>query len=250
MATKHWPEVRYLLQMPRALNLVASVLLAVVLNTLPLQAQGARLDVGSFSLFLNGTRVGREQFSMQRMQSQEGGVLELRAESATGDRRTAMRLEADSAGTPVRYSFEERAGAELLARLGGRRVRGRFATLARSALGEAAHEYLLVAGALVLEDNGVSQYALLIRNRQASGPDTVRVPVLSLGNNQQGIVRLARETQRDTVMVAGTRREATRWSFVSLSGESRTVWADADGRILRVRIASRGFEAVRDDVPS
>jgi len=235
--------------MPRALILIASVFLAIVFDNVPALAQGARLDVGSFSLLLNGARVGREQFSVQRMQSQEGGVLELRAESVTGDRRTAMRLETDSAGTPVRYSFEERAGAEVIVRIGGRRVRGRFATLARSKLGEAAHEYLLVPGALMLEDNGVLQYALLIRNRQGTVRDTGSVPVLSLGNNQQGLVQLARETNRDTVFIAGTRREATRWSLVSLSGEVRVVWSDAEGRILRVLIASRGFEAVRDDVP-
>ncbi len=235
--------------MLRALIFIASVFLAIVFDNLPARAQGARLDVGSFTLLRYGARVGREQFSMQRMQSQEGGVLELRAESAAGERRTAMRLETDSAGTPVRYSFEERTGAEITVRLGGRRVRGRFATLARSKLGEAAREYLLVPGALVLEDNGVLQYALLIRNRQGSVRDTVSVPVLSLGNNQQGIIQLTRETNRDTVIVAGTRREATRWSLVSLNGEARVVWADAEGRILRVVIASRGFEAVRDDVP-
>ena len=235
--------------MPRVLLLIVGVLLAILVDNVPIRAQGARLDVGSFTLLLNGVRVGREQFSMQRMQSQEGGVLELRAEAATGERRTAMRLETDSAGTPVRYSYEERVGAEITVRLGGRRVRGRFATLARGKLGEAAHEYLLEPGALVLEDNGVLQYALLIRNRQGSVHDTVSVPVLSLGHNLQGLVQLARETNRDTVSIAGARREATRWSVVSLSGEVRVVWADADGRILRVLIAARGFEAVRDDVP-
>lgn len=235
--------------MPRALHFVACTALAIVLGERPASAQGARLDVGSFTLLSNGTRVGREQFSMQRMQSQEGGVLELRAESVTGERRTALRLETDSAGTPVRYSFEERAGAEVTMRLGGRRVRGRFATLARSKVGEAAHEYLLVPGALVLEDNGVSQYSLVIRDRQRKRSETASIPILSLGNNLQGVVQLARETMRDTVIIAGTRREATRWSLVSLSGEVRVVWADADGRILRVVIASRGFEAIRDDVP-
>ncbi len=235
--------------MPRALPLVACIALAIIIGNRPAFAQGARLDVGSFTLLINGTPVGREQFSMQRMQSQEGGVLELRAESVTGDKRTAMRLETDSAGTPVRYSFEERAGAEVTMRLGGRRVRGRFATLARSKHGEAAREYLLVPNALVLEDNGVSQYALVIRDRQGNMNDTASVYIVSLGDNQQGIVHLARETTRDTVLVAGARREATRWSLVSLSGEMRVVWADTDGHILRVVIASRGFEAIRDDVP-
>ena len=88
-----------------------------------------RLDEGSFTIVVRGQRVGREQFSVQQRTGVDGAVVELRAESATGDRRTAMRLEADSAGTPVRYTVEERQGTEQTLRLGGQRVRGRFTTL-------------------------------------------------------------------------------------------------------------------------
>ena len=52
----------------------------------------SRLDVGSFTLLVNGQRVGREQFSVQRVTSPDGGTLEARSESAIGDRRVAMRL--------------------------------------------------------------------------------------------------------------------------------------------------------------
>ena len=80
-------------------------------------AQPGRLDVGSFTLLINGQRAGREQFSVQRVQSPDGGTLEVRSESAIGDRRVAMRLETDSAGTPVRYSVEARQGADVTLRL-------------------------------------------------------------------------------------------------------------------------------------
>ena len=129
------------------------------------QPQSTRLDVGSFTISVGGQRTGREQFSVQRVVTNDGGTIELRSESAVGDTRTAVRLEADSAGTPVRYSIEARRGTEQILRLGGQRVRGRFATLARSVTGEAAREYLLRPGAVVVEEDGIVQYALLVRGR-------------------------------------------------------------------------------------
>lgn len=212
-------------------------------------AAQARLDVGSFTILVNGQRVGREQFSVQRVTSQDGGTLEARSESAIGDRRVAMRLETDSAGTPVRYSVEERRGADVTLRLGGQRVRGRFATLARSSTGEAAREYLLRAGAVVIEDDGIVQYALLLRDRTIAEGADITLPSLTPIANSQGTVRLALEARADTIVVAGVRREARRWQVTANGGERRVIWADAEGRMLRLSIPARNLEALRDDVP-
>ena len=209
----------------------------------------ARLDVGSFTILVNGQRVGREQFSVQRVTSQDGGTLEARSESAIGDRRVAMRLETDSAGTPVRYSVEERRGADVTLRLGGQRVRGRFATLARSSTGEAAREYLLRPGAVVIEDDGIVQYALLVRDRRIGEGDDITLPSLTPIANSQGTVRVALEARADTIIVAGVRREARRWRITADSSDQRVLWADADGRVLRLSIPARNLEALRDDVP-
>ncbi|MBL0171378.1 MAG: hypothetical protein IPP90_11705 [Gemmatimonadaceae bacterium] len=217
---------------------------------LPLAGQQSeRLDVGSFTLFINGQRAGREQFSMQRVAAADGPTLELRAESAIGDRRAAVRLETDSVGTPFRYSVEERTGATVTLRLGGQRVRGRFATLARGTSGEAAREYLLAPGALVLEDDGVLQYALLVRRGPLAIHDSIIIPVLTPIANRQGTVRLTLLDASDTVVIAGSRRVAQRWQATTSLGEARFIWADAEGRLLRVQIPSRGFNALRDDVP-
>ncbi len=211
--------------------------------------QTDRVDVGSFTIFLAGQRSGREQFSIRRIDSPDGGVLELRAESAIGESRTAMRLETDSAGTPVRYSLEERRGAEVTRRLGGQRVRGRFATIARGVTGEAAREYLLLPQAIILEEDGLLQYALLVRKRQAEVGVGQSIPTLTPAENRQGVVRLVLETVRDTVIIAGARRPAWRWRAVTVTGDARTIWADPDGRLLRILLPARGLEALRDDVP-
>jgi hypothetical protein len=244
---------------PRMLPLVAAMLAAPLLaarwptpvgSTQPTQPPAQlRLDVGSFTLLVNGQRAGREQFSVQRVTSQDGGTLEVRSESALGDRRVAMRLETDSAGTPVRYSVEERRGADVTLRLGGQRVRGRFATLARSSTGEAAREYLLRPGAVVIEDDGIVQYAVLLRDRTLGEGAGITLPSLTPIANAQGAVRLVLETSADTIVVAGARRAARRWRVTASSGDPRLVWADLEGRLLRLTIPARNLEALRDDVP-
>ncbi len=238
----------YALTLPRRWRAPLAVLFTGA-GLLGARAQGERIDVGSFTILVNGQRSGREQFSMQRMTSPDGAVYELRAESALGDRRMESRLEADSAGTPVRYSVEERRGAELTLRLGGQRVRGRFATLARSVTGEAAREYLLRPGAVVLEDDGILQYALLVRSRALAVGAGITLPSLTPIANTQGVVRIVLEAERDTVVIAGARRAAQRWRVVTNAGDVRMVWADRDGHLLRVTLPSRGIEAIRDDVP-
>jgi hypothetical protein len=247
--------LRYLAEMirpaaHRLLLLPATLAMATAIaERVPVAQPPARLDVGSFTILLNGQRVGREQFSVQRVDAGDGATLELRAESSIGDRRSAMRLEADSAGTPVRYSVEERRGTELLLRLGGQRVRGRFATLARSVTGEAAREYLLRPGAVVVEDDGFVQHTLLVRARALAVDSGVTLPSLTPVANAQGAVRIVLEAEADEVSIAGTRRPARRWRIVTASGELRLVWAERDGQLLRIRIPGRGLEALRDDVP-
>jgi hypothetical protein len=215
----------------------------------PVEAQQPRLDVGSFTITVNGQRAGREQFSIQRVTTNDGGTIELRSESAVGEARTALRLEADSAGTPVRYSIESRRGAEQTLRLGGQRVRGRFATLARSLTGESAREYLLRPGAVVVEDDGIVQYALLVRGRALAEGSGVTLPSLTPVANTQGAVRIVLEAEGDVVVIAGARRVARRYRIVTSSGETRLVWAEAEGLLLRLSIPSRGLDALRDDVP-
>lgn len=209
----------------------------------------ARLDEGSFTIRVNGERIGREQFSIQRVNAPDGVTLEVRAEAAIGDRRLAVRLEADSAGTPIRYSAEERRGPELSWRLGGQRVRGRFATLSRGVEGEAAREYLLRPGAVVVEEDALILHALLVRGRNVAVGSGLTLPSLTPTANSQGVVRVVLEAEQDTIAVAGTRRPSRRWRVVTALGDPRLVWADRDGHLLRVVITGRGIDAVRDDVP-
>ncbi len=204
------------------------------------------VDVGSFTIQREGVRVGREQFSLRQVASPEGVEFELRAESAVGERRLATRLETDTAGSPLRYSADVREGTTTVLRLGGQRVRGRFATLARTDRGEAAREYLLPAGVMVLEVESVHQAALLLRHR--AGRVDFTVHALAPMENRERDVRVTLDAPTDTVVVAGIRLAAMRW-IVDDPGRRRVIWADANGRILRATVPALGLDAIRDDVP-
>jgi hypothetical protein len=124
-----------------------------------------------------------------------------------------------------------------------------LATLARSRTGEAAREYLLRPGAVVLEEEGVVLHALLIPPDFPAIGEGVTRPTLTPSANTQGTVRVVLEARDDTVVIAGARRPAARWRVATTAGEVRYLWADSERRLLRVTIPGRGIEARRDDVP-
>jgi hypothetical protein len=240
---------------PRVLTALVALALPAIVPAAPPAArptaavasgQPDRVDVGSFTILREGVRVGREQFSVRRVGSADDVAYELRAESAIEDRRLATRLETDSAGTPIRYAAEVREGTATVLRLGGQRTRGRFATLARTDRGEAAREYLLPAGAVVLEVEAFHQAALLLLARD--GRRDFRVRALAPMENRERDVRVTLDAAEDTVTIAGVRVVAMRW-VVDDGGDRRVMWADGDGRVLRVTVPARGLEAIRDDVP-
>ena len=205
------------------------------------------VDVGSFSISEGGERLGREQFSIRHVTA---GVTELRAENAVGSRRNAYRLEVDSLGAPIRYAVEVRDGDDIVLRLGGQRVRGRFTTLARGTNGESAREYLIGDGVHVLDDGAVHQFASLLSHCLALGKgESVNMQIIAPMANHQGLLRVILEAEDDAVVIAGVRRRASRWRIEPANGEPHLAWTDSEGRLLRLVIPSRQFEALRDDVP-
>ncbi len=230
--------------------LFAAVIVVAPAARLPAQTS-AMIDVGSFSISRNGERVGREQFSIRSLQGPDGQVVtELRAEASLEGKRLAYRLEVDSLGQPLRYAVEIRNGAELQVRLGGQRVRGRFATLSRGNSGEAAREYRLLEGVRVLDEGAVHQYAALLEPLRGMTPGQVReMPLLVPLENRQTTIRILLESGDDAVTIAGSKRSANRWRMTVADGEPHYVWTDADGKLLRITATSSGFDALRDDVP-
>jgi len=213
------------------------------------EAQVDRVDVGGFSIEQQGHRVGREQFSLRRAPAPDGSAFELRSESVSGDRRVAVQLTTDSLGSPIRYSLEIREGTKVTVRAGGQRLRSRFTTQTVRATGESVREYLLVPGMIVLEADFYHQLAFVLRGRAREIGRIVEIPALSLLDNAQSQLRLSLESGADSVTIAGTVRPAFRWNLDDGTGLIRTLWGDAEGRLLRLMIPSKSIDVVRDAIP-
>jgi hypothetical protein len=215
-------------------------------------AQSDVLDAATFSLWSGTQRIGREQWSLTRVRGADGVAIDLRAESATGDRRAALRIEADSAGTPVRLSLEERSGATMTRRVGGQRVRGRFATVARAGQTETSREMVLTPGAVLIDATGagasVGQAALALFAQQQRGPAGGPVPLLALQATHPMVADLAVDSPRDTVTIANTVVPAVRWRLTAPGEPIRLLWVDPQGRLLRLQVSALAFDARRDDV--
>lgn len=220
--------------------------LLLALGTPALQAQVTILDEGTYSHSVNGTRVGREDFSIRAARSAPGAVFVAQANVLTGETRRTVVLNADSLGGPVRFQLESREASTVVGSVVGERQRslwsGRILTQRR----ESARELPLPADVFVAEAGIVHALWFVLRFGQGrdvvlfapSGPtqDTVRVT--------QGLA--------DSVSVAGKTLAATRWTVEDATDGSLLweVWVDASGRILRARNPRTGLEALRDDPPA
>jgi hypothetical protein len=114
-----------------------------------------------------------------------------------------------------------------------------------SAAGETMKEYLVSDGAVLLDD-GVAHHYYMIARRADGG--STRVPIL--------IPRESRQVQA-TITVAGNESVSAGGSTVNAKkivvqpagGDARTVWVDAQNRVLRVEIPARNYVAVRTALP-
>ncbi|MEO7997600.1 MAG: hypothetical protein ABI852_09150 [Gemmatimonadaceae bacterium] len=212
-------------------------------------AQADRVDAGSFSIQQQGHRVGREQFSLRKAPAPDGSAFELRSESVAGERRVAVQLITDSLGSPIHYSLQIREGTRVTVRAGGQRAGGRFATQTLRDNGESAREYPLIPGMIVLEADFYHQLAFVLRGRLPEVGKTVELTALSLLENTQRQLQLVLEARTDSVLIAGASRPAFRWKLMDGTGLARTLWSDAEGRLLRIVVPSRSIEVTRDALP-
>lgn len=215
--------------------------LAVALSTHALPSQTTTLDEGSFTISVNGSRAGREDFRIRR--TADNAQIQATATVTYNDRRLAPRMNTNLEGEPTEYVVEVREGAgggEVVSGLVGR---GRVSARVKSSRGESAKEFIVSNGAIVIDDEVFHQY-YFITKAATNGA----VPVIVPRRNTQVTMRVTRMgTER--VDVGGTAIEAQKFRIADPSGADRDVWADSAGRVLKVEIASRGIVAIRDEPP-
>lgn len=222
------------------------LLLAVALTSAPgAPAQQVTLDEGSFTLYVNNQRVGREQFSIK--QTQVGGGTEIVA-SATimrNDKRFEPLLKTDGSGRPLAYELVSGSGPKRATVVQAMSRGARFSGRVAGDGGRATERDLpLDANSVVLDDDVVHHFYFVARAASSGATVPVVVPR-----------RLAREsvvvTRRgDANVEIGNGTLPSRHLIVAVAGGAATdLWVDAAGRVLRLHVASRGFTAVRDEAP-
>ncbi|MGH7665371.1 MAG: hypothetical protein ACRENI_13940 [Gemmatimonadaceae bacterium] len=222
-----------------------AALLAIVsgIGVLPhvLAAQAVTVDEGSFTVTRNGEDIGREQFRIIQRQSRGNSVYLATATSAYSDRRLAPALETDSTGAPLRYQVEVHVDGDLSERLSGLINRGRFSARSQTPRGESAREYIVADGALILDEDVFHQYYFL---HGRTGDVAVVVP----RRNVQTTMRVE-SMGTESLAIGGETISAEHMVLTETGAGVRDIWLDAEGRVLRVAIPSRGIIATRDDPP-
>jgi uncharacterized protein DUF6134 len=221
-----------------------SVALALVAATIPVRqapAQGAPFDEGTFVVTRNGVVVGKEAFRILRS-SGHGQLYTSTAQCAFGEKRISPALSADGAGVPLLYRVEVKNGGDVEERLQATGRPGRLHAILQTRTGESSKEYVVSAGALILDDDVFHQHFFVPLARR-SGEVTVVVP----RRNSQVTGRVD-ERGSDKIRVDG--KEVTAVHFVvTLPDGARDLWFDEGGRLLKVALPARGVIALREELP-
>lgn len=225
------------------MNAFRLALLATALGTLPAAAQVTTVDEGSFSVTQNGRPIGREEFRISSTPGTSGPVYLATATAAYGDRRLSPALRTDTSGAPIAYQIDIRNGTDGPERLSGQVGRGRFSARIQTPRGEAAREYLVSDGALVLDDDIYHQYYFLARRAHDGS-----VPVVIPRRNVQVVMHVSTKG-REAVTIGDRTIEATHLVLTEPGGATRDVFVDDAGRVLEVAIPAKGIVAMRDDPP-
>ena len=211
---------------------------------LEIRAQGSRIaDEGSFTISVNGRTVGRENFRISA--TARGNVTEYvaRADVTFGDRKLTPDLRADAQGAVLQYGVSTKSGAST-EKWSGDVDRGRLTATITSGRGTAAREYIVPAGAVLLDDEVIHHHWFLaLRSRDGTMP-----VVVPRQGNVQGTARMSTVGQES--LQIGNHDLATTHLRATLSnGQVHDVWVDSSGRLLKVALPSKGLVAVRDDPP-
>jgi len=206
--------------------------------------QVATVDEGSFTITRHGVRVGREEFRIRRTPTSDTSANYVASATvAFADRQLAPDLRTDTGGGILAYRLEVRSGATTQERFKGSVERGLFTAVVSTPHGEAAREYIVSTGAVILDDDVFHQYYFVARH---AGRPTFAVVVPR--RNVQLSMRMANRGA-ETVTVGGRAVSATHLVLTEPGGAARDLWADAEGRILKVAVPGRGIVAERDEPP-
>jgi len=201
------------------------------------------VDEGTFTIFRKGTRVGREIFTIRRSESPTDTLYEASATVEFDTQRLSPSLRTNDKYAPLAYQMEVRTNDQLQLRLKGVIGRGRFSARVRTPSGEAAKEYIVSEGALVIDDDVFHQYYFLAQRLHGS---SLTVPVVIPTRSVQ-VAMHVQEAGVERVTVGGTPTDARRLDATLAGAPPRDIWIDSQGRVLKVTLGD--ITALRDELP-
>ena len=204
-------------------------------------AQGAPFDEGSFVVTRNGAPVGKEAFRILKSPGKDQFYTST-AQCAFGERRIFPILTADRVGAPLLYQVDVKNGGEVEERLRATGRPGRLHAVRQTRTGEASKEYLISSGAVILDEDVFHQH-FFIPLAKRTGDVSVIIP----RRNGQVTGRLE-ERGSEKIKVDG-REVSALHLVITLPDESRDLWIDESGRLLKVAVPARGLVALREELP-
>lgn len=211
-----------------------------------LSAQVGANDSGTFQVQVGGRDAGTEEFTIR--QSGGGSGAEVVATGRvnlvipTGTVELSTRLQTSGfQAEPVAYEVTVGGTAprKIVGSIGGGRFSARIATPS----GEQMREFVASSGATVLDD-GVAHHYYFLARRMRSGS----VPVIIPRENRQ-VMATVRDAGPENVTIGEALVPLYHLEIQPEGGDLRHVWLDDLGRVIRVEIPSRGYVAVRTELP-
>jgi hypothetical protein len=214
----------------------------------PLAAQTETLDEGTYRILIGGQEVGMETFSIRRTGSGASAVVLAKGRVVVDANKgnTQINATVQLSGPslrPAAYEMEVRGGEAqgIRATVRGSRVSARIVSPA----GENMREYLVSDGAVLIDEGVAHQYYFLARQ---VGTTSTSVPIVMPRQSKQVAASVTYRGE-ESVAVGGGNVTARHIVVQPAGSAAVDVWADAEGRILKISIPSRNYVAVRTALP-
>jgi hypothetical protein len=212
-----------------------------------LAAQTVTLDEGRFRLTVDGRPAGTETFVISRAGAGPEAQVYARGEIdiTVPDGRLDLRPLLQSGGSDMAVAaYQIKISGQQQQEIYVRPADGRYVIEIHSQRGEQIRESRAAPGTLVL-DTGVAHQYYFVASRVPSGAGTVPVIVPREGRQFQLQVT---ELGQESISIGGQSVSAR---HLRLEGnqETRDLWVDSQGRVLRVDHPAQGYSAVRERAP-
>jgi hypothetical protein len=210
--------------------------------------QNVSVDQNAFQIYLNGDLVGREEFSIRQIgpRGQQRislrGTVEMEAEAGQLSLAPAMEAHGETLGVS---SYQVKVSGTETTDIFVRVAENRYLARIVSSAGEQLREFRAGPGSVLLDEGVVHHHHLLASFLEEESSVSLTVLIPRAGRQHRMTLSLVGEEE---IRVGETLVPNARRYHLEGGEESRDIWFDDQGRILRLEIPSRGFLAERESM--